>query len=124
MVVLVGMTVLTSSVILTKVPAVLLVLVVAGVLCRSPTMTRVILRTGIGLGFPSVVVFIPKSSRWCRCSCPERGLRELSLGDEKAVEGSAWNEHVSTRWTAVMGDRSFAQTKVSILTVAVPGVEW
>ena len=45
---------------------------------------------------------------------------------EKAVDDFSGISRLGTspRWTAMVGDRSFVQTKDSILTVVVSGVEW
>ena len=65
-VVMVGSTVFTPPVVLTTVPAMLLVLVVATDFCIGPTITRIILRTGPHLRFPSVSALMPRPSKWCR----------------------------------------------------------
>ena len=81
-VVMVGLAVLTTSVILTIILAILLVLVVSGVFCMRPTIARIILRIGTRLGFPPVVVFIFQGCLGCvGVLVRERNLRGLSRGE-------------------------------------------
>ena len=69
-VVMVGLTVLTPSVILTIILAILLVLVVSGVFCMRPTVKNHLENWNqIGISTRSGVHF-PRSSRLCRCSRP------------------------------------------------------
>jgi hypothetical protein len=73
---------LVSSTLLTRFPVMLLISVLGGVFGR-PAVSVVVLRTGMGMGFPSIQVCIPGSSRWCGRSCHERNLSEPSRGDRE-----------------------------------------
>lgn len=98
---------LVSSTLLTRFPVMLLISVLGGVFGR-PAVSVVVLRTGMGMGFPSIQVCIPGSSRWCGRSCHERNLSEPSRGDREGHRCLGISRPgTSTRWTAVSGNRSF-----------------